>query len=239
MDNNYICISINLDNLGFNDKLSPMLVDAIQNSIQTSLALIKDKWEVEARSKLNSTREIYLSGLSWEYPDKNNIFSGTLSLKGKLPNMIEDGFPSFDQKIGFSNSNKAIKKTNGGWYLTIPLRHGTPKSYFFSSTMTNSIYREASKLANNQSLHYPGIGDTSWNGYVRKHNKFDGLTRIVKSYNNTTQSQYYTFRRVSNNSDPKSWMHPGYSGAKITETIEKYSRETFNTILTNNLNKFN
>lgn len=38
---------------------------------------------------------------------------------------------------------------------------------------------------------------------------FAGMVREVKVYESAEQSQYMTFRAVSSNSDPQSWIHPG------------------------------
>jgi hypothetical protein len=38
-----------------------------------------------------------------------------------------------------------------------------------------------------------------------------GLTQYKKWYQSATQSQYMTFRRVSENSDDLAWKHPGMS----------------------------
>lgn len=102
--------------------------------------------------------------------------------------------------------------------------------------MPRGIYKVAKKLPSRGKLSFPGSGDKSWTGYQRKNTKYDGLTRIVKSYQNTNQSQYYTFRRVSNNSDPMSWWHPGYGGVKVADKLLPFARSTFMDMLTTNLN---
>lgn len=231
-------IEVHVDNL-FSDELSPKIVNAIQNSVETSLAVIKDRWQSEAQHKLHSTLPLYLMGLDFNsilYPYEGNAFSGAVQLTGKLPNMLESGFPAFDMKIGFSNSKRRKIKKDGGWYLTIPLRHSTPGAFMYGNAMPKDIYGVAKKLGNGESLHIKGQGDLSWTGYQRKHNTYDGLTRIVKSYNNTTQSQYYTFRRVSDKSDPLSWMHPSYVGAQIAGTLAPFATDTFVKALEHNLN---
>jgi len=61
-----------------------------------------------------------------------------------------------------------------------------------------------------------------------------GLTKYQKSYGSRTQSTYMTFRRVSDKSDPSSWLHPGYSGANIFPDLERYVSSRVDDIL----NKF-
>lgn len=247
MSNPDFNISVDLSSLGVNDQLSPQVVKAIGASLQTSLALIKDKWQISIQNKLHSTRPLYLQGLGFDsivYP-YDSPFSGAVVLKGKLPNMLEKGFPSFNIKLGFSKSGRIKKKKNGGWYLTIPFRHSTPGAHMYGQPMTRDVYRVAKKLNPYQSglgntrLNWPGAGETSWTGYQWKTNKYSGMTRIVKSYQKATQSQYMTFRRASDKSDPRSWWHPGYQGAKIAESLLPYARKTFVDVLTSNLNNGN
>lgn len=238
-------VIVDLKSMGIDDQLSPKIVSSVQSSIQTSLALIKDRWVQEAQKKLHRTRADYLLGLQFGgiiYP-LDDPFSGAVRLSGTLPNMIESGFKSFDMKIGFSKSTRLTRKKDGGWYLTIPFRHSTPNSYMYGQTMSKDIYGVAKKLnpyksgLPNTRLKIAGIGDKSWTGYQRKSNQYNGLVRIVKSYQKATQSQYMTFRRVSNNSDAMSWWHRGYKGVRIADRLMPYAESTFLQILKHNLNK--
>ena len=234
-------VSVNLDGMTGNidDRLSPQIVDTIQASIQTSLAIVRDRWQTEVQQKLNSTRPLYLMGLNFDsiqYPYDGNAFAGAVVLKGQFPNMLEKGWGAFDMKIGFGKSKRITKKKNGGWYLTIPIRHSTPGSFMYGKPMPKDVYNSAKKLGNGEHLSYPGLGDKSWTGYQRKHKTYDGLTRIVKSYQNATQSQYMTFRRVSDKSDPLSWWHPGFQGVKVAESLMPFAEKTFTEILKANLN---
>lgn len=241
-------VTVDLGGLGIDDQLSPQIVGAIQSSMQTSLAIIRDRWQTSVQNKLNSTRPLYLMGLNFDsiqYPYENNAFSGAVVLRGQLPNMLEEGFSAFDMKIGFSKSKRIKKKDNGGWYLTIPLRHSTPGSFMYGQAMGKDVYGVAKKLnayksgQGNTRLNWPGAGDVSWTGYQRKTNNYNGMVRIVKSYQKATQSQYMTFRRVSDTSDPMSWWHPGFSGVKIAESLMPFAEKTFIDVLTTNLNGIN
>lgn len=236
-------ISIKLDDLGFYDKLSPAIVGAVESSIQTSLALIKDRWQTEAQNKLLTTRPDYLMGLQFNSIQMpfDEPLTGAVVLLGDLPNAIEVGYNSFDMKPGFSKSPRITRKDNGGWFLTIPFRHMTPGAFMYGNSMPKDVYGVAKNLNPYQSgngntrLKWGAKGDASWNGYQHKSNKYNGMVRIVKSYQNSSQSQYMTFRRVSDTSDPNSWHHPGYAGAHIAEKIQPYAKKTFVDILSNNL----
>lgn len=239
-----INIHVNLDQFSLNDALSPQIVSAVEASIATSLALIRDRWQTEAQQRLRSTLTDYLLGLNFGSIQQpyDSPLTGAVVLLGDLPNAIERGWGAFDMKIGFGKSSKIKHSQDGGWYLTIPFRHTTPgSSGTFGTPMTKDIYGVAKQLSpygsgtRNTSMVVPGAGDKSWTGYVHKSNKNSGMVRIVKSYQKARQSQYMTFRRVSDKSDPASWMHPGYHGAHIADKLESYARNTFNTVLSNNL----
>lgn len=225
--------------LSFSDQFSPLVVRAVQDSITTSLALIKDRWQTDVQKKLHSTIPLYLMGLDFNsiiYPFEGNAFTGAVELHGKLPNMLETGFGAFDMKTGFSKSKHITRKKDGGWYLTIPFRHSVPGSFMYGKPMSKDLYKQASSLKHKERLSFPGAGAISWTGYQHKNKIKHGLTRIIKQYNKTSQSQYLTWRRVSDKSDPKSWMHPGYKGVKIAKSLETYAQDTLVKLLRYNLN---
>lgn len=240
-----INISVGIDGLGIADQLAPRIVGAVESAISTSLAIIRDHWVTEAQNKLRSTRTDYLMGLQFnsiQVPFDGPL-TGAVVLLGDLPNSIERGYGPFDMKPGFSRSGKVTQKKDGGWFLTIPFRHSTPGSTgTFGSSMGKDVYGVAKQLSPyksgqaNGSLSWAGAADQSWNGYQHKSNTASGMVRIVKSYNKATQSQYMTFRRVSDQSDPASWHHPGYGGAHIAEKLAPFARSTFEQVLTTNLN---
>lgn len=239
-------INVNTSEIGVNlDAMAGTAIsNAIQISITNSLAIVKDEWQRRVQQKLNSTRPLYLMGLDFDsvvYPFGSDPFAGAVVLKGKFPNMLEAGFPAFDEKVGFSKSSRKHPTKDGGWYLTIPMRHSTPGSFMYGKPMPKNIYGQVKKLNHKEHISVPGGQKTSWTGYVHKNNIYDGLTRIIKSYHNpdtgktTKQSQYFTFRRVSDKSDPLSWMHPGYSGVKIADALQPYALQTLERELRKNL----
>ena len=242
-------INVDISSLGNNlsAQVGYNVANAVTVSIQNSLALIKDEWQRRIQNTLHSTVPLYLMGLDFNsvvYPYGGDVFSGAVVLREKFPNMLESGFPAFDEKIGFGKSSrKHTSKDGKGWYLTIPMRHSTPGAYMYGQPMPPEIYKEAKKLSNTERLSIQGGQQTSWTGYVHKSNIYDGLTRIIKSYHNpntgkvTKQSQYMTFRRVSNNSDPLSWWHPGYSGVHMVQQLEPYAMQIFKNEINKNLAK--
>lgn len=228
-----IRFGITVSTLKADDQLSPKIVATVKAAIQDSLVAIKNRWQQEVQQKLKSSKNAYVQGIALDV----NGFTGSIYLQSQFSNMLEKGFPAFDMKVKFGKSPKVHKSKSGGWYLTIPFRHTTPNSTGTDGPrMSRDMYNVAKRLPEGGKLSFSGIGDKSWTEYQHKNNKYDGLTRIVRSYQNSNKSQYYTFRRVSNRSDPMSWWHPGYKGVKIAGTISNFAQTTFVDMLTNKLN---
>jgi len=80
---------------------------------------------------------------------------------------------------------------------------------------------------------HPDTG-TTWGGrleaglapILRPHHKTDiyaGMVRQEKTYRAATQNQYTTFRRISENSDPEAWVHPGIEGRHLFREAADYA----------------
>lgn len=58
--------------------------------------------------------------------------------------------------------------------------------------------------------------------YKWKTGRYEGMIRQEKEYGAAIQSEYTTFRRVSDNSDPSSWIHPGFPKKPILQALANY-----------------
>jgi len=58
--------------------------------------------------------------------------------------------------------------------------------------------------------------------YTWKTSPYAAMAKIAKTYGKATQNQYATFRRVSSNSDPNSWWHPGFQAKRFAERVRTY-----------------
>lgn len=67
--------------------------------------------------------------------------------------------------------------------------------------------------------------------YAWKSSPYAGMVKVAKTYNTKTQHQYVTFRRVSENSDPNAWWHPGIKARKLVNTVHAYITETVKRII--------
>lgn len=223
---------------GVGGVLASQLEAAAADAISKTMIASKAKWERTAQQRLKSTRQDYMLGLNTDdsvsYPD---AFTGVLTLKGGWPNMLERGFPAYDMKTGFGKSPKRTPLRDGsGWYMTIPMRHRTPSSTGVAggTPMPEDVYAQARVLKAGTRLkdtetNYPP--KQSWTGYQHKSGLYEGMQRDMKQYGKTRQSKYTTFRRVSSNSDPQSWMHPGFPGVEAIAVVEPFAQRTLNTTL--------
>ena len=172
---------------------------------QRILAETFDKIVVLANRHLKTSKKEYIDGLS--------ITSNTIELEGWLPNSIEDGMSGFDMKEGFARSSKRKITKSGGWYLTIPFRVYAPSSSSsYRNQMSWSIYRavRAGKKYNAGSVgSRPAFKSNGrvWEAYQHKSPILAGIQRTSNAAG--TRSGYATFRRVSSNSSPASWIHTG------------------------------
>lgn len=193
-----------------------------------------EHWYNEAGQSLKQTKREYQRGLYVEKPTPDSIIVG---LTGWLPNAIEQGLQPFDMKEGFAKSNKRKpayrKNASTGWYLTIPFRHGTPgivaESGIFSGVMPSQVYKVAKKaLRDGSSLmdkqlpaefQIKGIRPEVVNNitnqifpqYQHKSSIYQGMIKSDKEHH----GHYVTFRRVSDQSDPNSWIHKGFTSYNL------------------------
>lgn len=230
-------ISINIPK-GFSNILASQLESATKSAISSTLMATKSQWETIAQQRLTTTRSDYLLGLSadnsMEFPDG---FTGVLTLRGKWPNMLESGFPSYDMKSGFENGKRVKSKKDGGWYTTIPFRQRTPEttgSAVGGNAMPDDIYSQAralragAKLTGTEANYPPSV---SFKGYQHKNGIYEGIKKVTKTYDKATQNQYVSFRRVSDKSDPNSWWHPGFPGINAVKEVEPFAKQTFTKVL--------
>lgn len=188
-----------------------------------------EEWRKLVREKTPKIAQVYIANMNAQAIDE---FTTAIILnddKGKLPLMIERGASQFDLKEGFENSSKATKK-NGHWYLTIPFTIATSEavgsSPVFSGQMSKPIQDIAKNLAPKESLSVKnvpkelrnyGVSEnvmvTNFPKYERKTFDFQGLQHNTKP----NHGGYVMFRRVSDNSEENSWIHPGFEAHNFME----------------------
>lgn len=62
--------------------------------------------------------------------------------------------------------------------------------------------------------------------YEWKTGKYEGMVKMLGTYAEKDDHVYKTFRRVSENSDPNSWWHPGFPKVGIIPALISYAEST-------------
>jgi hypothetical protein len=191
------------------------------------------RWENLINRELRTTRNEYKRGVFIERESPLSVTFG-LTNRSSIPLMIEEGQPPFDEKEGFRNSPKRKEAEGGGWYIDIPFRHATSEavadSGLFSTIMPQQIYdavRKTGRLGignlqgrfaekgERKEINRLGVNKPS---YMHKAPIYQGLTKVnIASTANETRSGYFTWRRVSDASDPNSWWNGGIIPYKLMD----------------------
>lgn len=172
---------------------------------------------------------------------------------GLPPTWIEGGFASFDMKPKML-AGPRVKQGKSGPYLTVPFEHvasAAPRNLgeavmqqglknAIRQNKMNKTFKSASgvPLQGNVARIKPGSAHKAFSEsgkrlLKQKTGYLEGLTKIQKTYEKKTESQYMTFRRVSKKSLPSSWHHPGFEGAKIFPTLESYLTREIGLLINN------
>ena len=157
---------------------------------------------------------------------------------------LEHGKGPFDMKPLLLASAKAKTGNNGKRFITVPFRHGVPGGSSNSNfpSMPKDIYKAAKALKSGGKLpatalvNHPARHHTIARNlktgkvlaapisYPHKASIYAGMKKVEKQYDKASSSKYMTFRRVSENSDPHSWWHPGYRPHNIVKGVTDYCR---------------
>lgn len=212
--------------------------DVCDNIAKTLASRYAQQLEQLAAATLNKTRERYIRNIRVIDSGRLEGTVMLDYSKDKIVKMIEEGASAFDMKDKMLSSPKAKIGRKGGRYMTIPFRWGTPgaigESSAFSGIMPSQVYRVAKKMEQNipvpgggmrsqgldaTTLPFPlnqsqtrgeikdSSGKIAFKAYEHKTSLYQG---IVKTQDSTTgQNRYFSFRRVSENSDPDAFIHPG------------------------------
>lgn len=124
----------------------------------------------------------------------------------------QNNFTFLDMKPYFERSAKAKKSKNGGWYMVIPIRNTVSKlkpaynANYWNDIVSKMDYGNTDNSLDPKKLQAILQGANSTNGTVPELNyswKSSNVTRVPLG---TNRGKYISFRTVSNNSDPMSWI---------------------------------
>lgn len=259
-----INIYIDLSSITVPVKMTKAMTLQLQENVLSEISeIFIENWKLQANEKLNRTRNIYKRSIMNPVIEGN--FS-TIELVGALPNMIEEGATAFDIKKGMEKSLKKHNKENGGWFINVPFRWASTDAIAdneaFSAKMPLAVYEVAKELDESTEdtsgkIIYGGSLDKRdlpkkfqgygvrkeivsegkiYGAYKHKSNLYEGMIKIQKTYEKATQSQYISFRRISDLSDPLSWIHPGLSAKHLAE--EAINETDFDFITSQVVNNF-
>jgi len=239
-------ISIDTSDLESEFSLSPEDIEVmIDNTVKAISLEYYRLWQDKASKGLKSTRQRYLDSLI--YVDEGAMKAAIiLRDEDPLPMMLEEGASEFDQKQAFEQSNKKKRSVDGGWYLTIPMRYATPQalgeSEIFAGVLPQEVYEKIKPAETNiptgagmrsEGLKLEDIPAQfqektvrqaipksklleARQDYISRSSRFEGLMK-VKDITTGQTSGYMTFRRVSDKSDPSSWIHTGLESRNFAE----------------------
>lgn len=186
--------------------LASWLEDVGKTVLYNTALGVRDFWASEAQKTLRSTANDYVESLRVSF-SMGATLSAEVYLEGTWAKKLELGYSSYDMKPFFARSDKKKRAKNGGWYMDVPFRHTTPAATGRNGMpMPSSVYARARNLP-------PGgrLPNTMGN--------FGGMKRVKES-NTSSRSAYMTWRRVSDNSSPDSFIHPGYKGANVMDKVQ-------------------
>lgn len=230
-------IPISIDISGIEDEfsLSDIQSDELAKSIIDKITVeYTNAWDNTVNNSLDKTRADYKRAMFVERSSNNEITFGLQASKeNPLPLMLEEGTPSWDEKEAFARSPKRKQSLGGGWYLTVPFRHSASEDAVgnFASKLPKVI-KDIAKAKGSpltvkdlpEQYRVKGVRkEFTEKGkvipqYQHKAPQYQGLTRIeASSGEEKSRGKYMTFRRVSSNSDPDSWIHPPMFARKLMD----------------------
>lgn len=208
------------------------------NIAKTLAARYAQLLEKTAQNALHRTRQRYIRNIKVVDTGRLEGTVMLDYSKDKLVAMIEEGASAFDIKQGLLASSKVKIGRKGGKYITVPFRWGTPNvvgdADVFSNIMPQEVYAAVRKMSqtipvSGGGVRTPGLnasqlpsllqkpqsrntisdsaGKVLFKEYEHKTSLFQGI--IQQKDSATGQNRYFSFRRVSENSDENAFIHPG------------------------------
>lgn len=224
--------------------------DLMDFTIKEITSAFAAQWENAAIDNLKTSRQQYINSL---IVVDEGFAKGAVVLVGWLPNAVENGLDSYDMKPGFLDGPNAKTSKDGGKYNTIPFSFGTPRALeenFSGGIMPQEVYDIVKSKAQTVTLKGGGRASQglkleelpqkfqtpqvksikqpeakSFKEYQHKNSIYEGIRKVKDSV--TGQNSYQSFRRVSENSDPDSWIHPGIDAVHLAQkTLEQFDIPT-------------
>lgn len=234
-------------------KIKPLVQAAFADATPKIAALVVDRVVAEAHTKLHSMAEAYVHAV--QDPDAIKVDADGVSIHIKDPIVLalEAGVNSFDIKAKMLPHARHFGK-NGVPYVDVPFSHRPYGKGFRGGpdAVPKNVLRSLHNKANTAiAKSGPHDGQVRSNAHGAPPRSFERtLTFNGKSV--TTQVQhksgkhdnmiygfkaapggrsYKTIRRISGNSDPMSWWHPGFPALNIFNKVFASVKRDINRII--------
>jgi hypothetical protein len=231
-----------IEELALSKKQTEKMCKAVLSGVSQEIA---NNWRQLASKELKSSRADYIRGI---VVIEEGRLTNAIILKGAFNNKMESGSAPWDMKKFFEKSPKAKRTKNGGWYLRIPFRFSTPDALGENSAFSNSMPKEVYDVAKNLTPEKTTLGGTrlqkgkgmtrdeipvafrdvitrkgrdGFEDYTHKSSIYEGMFRTERMKSNgQRESTYMTIRTASSNSDPASWIHPGFKPLNLADKAQ-------------------
>lgn len=190
------------------EKMSVVLAQNVQRIWQAEAMRTPTEWGGKYADAIKI--DIGSSGFAKVYVDEGSTDPRTGKPNILFVNLVEDGMKSFSIKDALLKSDKVHISAKGTRYIHVPFRWRVPvkgqaPASGFAGTMPKAVYdvvKGGGKL-----------GEFSMKSPTGKMVSLAGLQR----YGGGGQSQYLTFRTVSEKS--KGWQHPGKRPTPVFDKV--------------------
>jgi hypothetical protein len=237
-------INVFIDTLGISQDffLEPAQIRSLVDfTVKELTARFAQELQNEANRELKSARQQYLDSI---VVVDDGFGKGSVVLVGWLANAIEDGKSAYDMKPDLLSGPNAKTSKSGSRYNTIPFTFGTPGALpeNFSSIMPSEIHQIVKKESLEVKLKGGAMASKGltidkipkqfqepqkklvkipasekFAEYQHKNSIYEGMRKVSDPV--TGQNSYQSFRRVSDNSDPLAWIHPGIEAKNISDKV--------------------
>jgi len=236
--------------------LSSDQIESICDNIAKTLAVrYAQQLEQEANNALHSTRQRYIKSVHVVDSGRAESMVVLDYSKDKLIQMLEEGASPFDEKTKLLASTKAKIGKNGGRYITVPMRWGTPGIVGESDVFTGILPQQVYDVVKAKSTNIPVSGGGSRSAGLSAgeipspfnaigsrapivdsvgkvlFNEYQHKTSIYQGVSKKTdlstgQNTYNSFRRVSENSDKDAFIHPGIEQYNLIQrALDNFDRD--------------
>lgn len=216
-------------------KAGAQLVQATWMQYISGATVSYSKGDFRINSNTGTYRSAVENGLV--YPLGGDILSGGVIVRLEYAERLEKGFDPYDMKDGLLNSSKAKRtKTDdpgdqGSPYIDIPFRHNVGSIPRAIKTQVKNLGRALGTVRLGKGLEKaplgirtklrstalsPSGGPLMTKSYEWNSGLFAGLKKSAGG-----GGEHVTFRRISWNSDPNSWIHPGAEPKPVTAALKE------------------